>query len=128
MRDVPRTFPALMRAAKVQKKARDVGFDWDEAREALEKVREEADEVEEVLQNPEKLAGELGDLLFAAVNVCRMKKVPPELALNATTEKFIRRFSHIEEAAQAQGRNLRDMTLREMDALWEEAKASERKK
>ena len=78
MRDVPRTFPALMRAAKVQKKARDVGFDWDEAREALEKVREEADEVEEVLQDPEKLAGELGDLLFAAVNVCRMKKVPPE--------------------------------------------------
>ena len=128
MRDVPRTFPALMRAAKVQKKARDVGFDWDEAREALKKVREEADEVEEVLQDPEKLAGELGDLLFAAVNVCRMKKVPPELALNATTEKFIRRFSHIEEAAQAQGRNLRDMTLREMDALWEEAKASERKK
>ena len=128
MRDVPRTFPALMRAAKVQKKARDVGFDWDDAREALKKVREEADEVEEVLQNPEKLAGELGDLLFAAVNVCRMKKVPPELALNATTEKFIRRFSHIEEAARAQGRNLRDMTLREMDALWEEAKASERKK
>ena len=117
-----------MRAAKVQKKARDVGFDWDDAREALKKVREEADEVEEVLQDPEKLAGELGDLLFAAVNVCRMKKVPPELALNATTEKFIRRFSHIEEAARAQGRNLRDMTLREMDALWEEAKASERKK
>lgn len=128
MRDVPRTFPALMRAAKVQKKARDVGFDWDDVREALKKVREEADEVEEVLSDPEALPGELGDLLFAAVNVCRMKKVPPELALQATTEKFIRRFSHIEEAASAQGRSLRDMTLREMDALWEEAKGFERKK
>ena len=128
MRDVPRTFPALMRAAKVQKKARDVGFDWDDVREALKKVREEADEVEEVLSDPEALPGELGDLLFAAVNVCRMKKVPPELALQATTEKFIRRFSHIEEAASAQGRSLRDMTLREMDALWEEAKGFEHKK
>ncbi|MGI5885233.1 MAG: nucleoside triphosphate pyrophosphohydrolase [Candidatus Spyradocola sp.] len=128
MRDVPRTFPALMRAAKVQKKARDVGFDWDDVREALKKVREEADEVEEVLSDPEALPGELGDLLFAAVNVCRMKKVPPELALQATTEKFIRRFSHIEEAASTQGRSLRDMTLREMDALWEEAKGFEHKK
>lgn len=127
MRDVPRSFPALMRAAKVQKKARNVGFDWDDVRDALAKVREETDEVEEVLDQPEKLTGELGDLLFAVVNVCRMRKVPPELALNATTEKFIRRFAYVEEQAARAGRRLEDMTLQEMDALWDQAKAIERK-
>lgn len=128
MRDIPTSFPALMRAAKVQKKAKNVGFDWDDAMEALKKVREETEEVLQVWDDPEKLAGELGDLLFAVVNVCRMKKVPPELALNGTTEKFIRRFSYVESTAQAQGKHLEDMTLAEMDALWDECKALERKK
>lgn len=127
MRDIPASFPALMRAAKVQKKAKNVGFDWDDAMEALKKVREETEEVLEVWEDPQKLAGELGDLLFAVVNVCRMKKVPPELALNGTTEKFIRRFSYVESTAQAQGKRLEEMTLQEMDALWEECKALERK-
>ena len=127
MRDIPRCFPALMRAAKVQKKARSVGFDWDDAREALKKVREEADEAEQAWDDAEKLFAELGDLLFAAVNVCRMKKVPPELALERATDKFIRRFSYVERTAGEQGRKLTDMTLAEMDALWEQCKALERK-
>ena len=128
LESVAKSLPGLIRAAKLQKKAAKVGFDWDGPQGALDKVAEELDEVRRAAQGDGDPEGEIGDLLFAAVNVCRMKKVPPELALNATTEKFIRRFSHIEEAARAQGRNLRDMTLREMDALWEEAKASERKK
>ena len=127
MRDIPRCFPALMRAAKVQKKARSVGFDWDDALEALKKVREEADEAEQVWDDAEKLFSELGDLLFAAVNVCRMKKVPPELALERATDKFIRRFAYVESKAGEQGRKLTDMTLAEMDALWEQCKALERK-
>lgn len=127
MREVPRSFPALMRAAKVQKKAKNVGFDWDDAKEALKKVREETGEVEEVWDDPEKLFSELGDLLFATVNICRMKKVPPELALQGATEKFIRRFSYVEEHAKMQGRELNGMTLEEMDVLWEECKALERK-
>ena len=116
-----------MRAAKVQMKAKNVGFDWDDAKESLKKVREETGEVEEVWDDPEKLFSELGDLLFAAVNVCRMKKVPPELALQGATEKFIRRFSYVEEHAKMQGRELNGMTLEEMDVLWEECKALERK-
>ncbi len=128
MRDVPASFPALMRAAKVQKKAKNVGFDWDDAKEALKKVREEANEVEEVWDDPEKLFGELGDLLFAVVNVCRMKKCPPELALHGTTEKFIRRFAYVEQRAGEMGRKLNNMTLAEMDALWDECKALERQK
>ncbi|MGN1248653.1 MAG: nucleoside triphosphate pyrophosphohydrolase [Candidatus Spyradocola sp.] len=127
MRDIPRCFPALMRAAKVQKKARSVGFDWDDAREALKKVREEADEAEQVWDDADRLFSELGDLLFAAVNVCRMKKVPPELALERATDKFIRRFSYVERTAGEQGKRLQDMTLAEMDALWEQCKALERK-
>lgn len=128
MRDIPRCLPALMRAAKVQKKARGVGFDWDDAREALKKVREETGEVEQAWEDADKLAQELGDLLFAAVNVCRMKKVPPELALERATEKFIRRFSYVEEAAARQGRRMEEMTLAQMDALWEQCKALEGKK
>ena len=126
MRDIPASFPALMRAAKVQKKAKNVGFDWDDPMEALKKVREETDEVLAVWDDKEKLMGELGDLLFAVVNVCRMKKCPPELALQGTTEKFIRRFSYVEEKAAQMGRKLTDMTLAEMDELWDECKAMER--
>lgn len=126
MRDIPASFPALMRAAKVQKKAKNVGFDWDDPMEALKKVREETEEVLAVWDDKEKLMGELGDLLFAVVNVCRMKKCPPELALQGTTEKFIRRFSYVEERAAQMGRKLTDMTLAEMDELWDECKAKER--
>lgn len=128
MHDIPRTFPALMRAAKVQKKANAVGFDWDDVRDALDKVHEETLEVEEVLLQPDLLAGELGDLLFSVVNVCRMSRIPPELALEGTTDKFIRRFSYVEQRATERGMSMENMTLDQMDALWDEIKAIERKK
>ncbi len=128
MRDIPRSYPALMRAAKVQKKARNVGFDWDDPRQAMDKVAEEVEEVLAVMDQPERFGEEAGDLLFAVVNVCRLMKAPPELALDGATEKFIRRFSYIEEQAGKRGQALEAMSLKQMDALWDEAKALERKK
>lgn len=116
---------ALLRADRVQALAKDVGFDWDDPKDALQKVREEADEVGEVLHDRDKLPGELGDLLFAAVNVCRMTGISPENALKLTTDKFMRRFSYIEKTAAETGRELTSMTLPEMDALWNEAKKKE---
>ena len=125
MRDLPGHLPALMRAGKVQKKARQVGFDWDDPKEALEKVLEEAAEVRaelEASRDPEK---ELGDLLFAAVNVARLCGVQPELALGQATEKFIVRFEKMEAAITADGKRMKDMTLPEMDAYWDRVKEEE---
>ncbi|MGI6114586.1 nucleoside triphosphate pyrophosphohydrolase [Luoshenia tenuis] len=127
MQDVPRTFPALMRAAKVQQKAKKVGFDWEYIEDALGKIEEESREFmaeyKAQPRNEDRLALEMGDLLFAVVNVARMAGIQPEMALNASTEKFIRRFGYVESRSAAQGRSLQEMTLPEMDALWEEAKA-----
>ena len=122
---VPATLPALMEAYKVQKKAARAGFDWDDIGGAMEKVPEEWEEVLKARQagEMEALEGELGDLLFAVVNVCRFLKIQPELALRATTRKFIRRFAYIEEHAD---KPLEEMNLTEMDTLWEEAKNRER--
>ena len=122
---VPSTLPALMEAYKVQKKAARAGFDWDEVSGAMDKVTEEWEEVSQAHRagDPEALEGELGDLLFAVVNVCRFLKIQPELALRATTRKFIRRFAYIEAHAD---RPITEMTLAEMDTLWEEAKNRER--
>lgn len=125
LNSVARSLPALIRAEKVQYKAAKVGFDWDDIRGALNKVQEELDEVKRAVNGDGDLPEEIGDLLFAAVNVARFADTDPEGALNATTEKFIRRFSYVERVAAAQGKKLEDMTLREMDALWDEGKSRE---
>lgn len=114
--------PSLTYAKKVQKKAAKVGFDWDSWAEPLDKVFEEAGELREALEDNTNIEEELGDLLFSAVNVSRFAGVDAEQALKKTTEKFINRFKKVEEAAKAQGKKLEDMTLSEMDKLWDEAK------
>ena len=131
LQGVPNALPALTRATKIQKKAADVGFDWDDISGALAKVTEETCELTEAIQhreNKQRLEEELGDLLFSVVNVSRFLKVDPEEALRATTRKFMRRFAYIEDRSLACGRHLTDMTLEEMDRLWEEAKQSEEDK
>lgn len=125
LNSVARSLPALIRAEKVQHKAAKVGFDWDDISGALEKVQEELDEVKRAANGDGDLPEKIGDLLFAAVNVARFADTDPEGALNATTEKFIRRFSYVERAAAAQGKSMEDMTLREMDDLWNEGKSKE---
>lgn len=116
--------PALMRALKVQAKASRVGFDWPDVTGALEKVWEEMDELEQARKAGDKarMAEEVGDVLFAFVNVARFLKVDPEIALGRTVDKFIARFKHIEMRAGEANRRIEDMTLDEMDSLWEEAK------
>ena len=124
MDSVPKSFPSLLRAYKIQKKAADVGFDWDSAEEALPKVREEADEVREAFASGDKsrIEDEIGDLFFAAVNVARLKKVDPDIALTAATDKFEKRFKLTEKLILADGKKFEDMTLPEMDVYWEKAK------
>ncbi|OGW61195.1 MAG: nucleoside triphosphate pyrophosphohydrolase [Nitrospirae bacterium RBG_16_64_22] len=121
---VPRELPALLRAQRLQDKASRVGFDWDHPEQVMEKVDEELREFREVLasKDPERMEEELGDLFFSLVNISRFIGVNPEDALRKTISKFIRRFRHIEEKAHEAGRDLGEMTLAEMDALWEEAK------
>ncbi len=125
--DIKAGQPALTRAMELQRKASTVGFDWNDPRAVLAKIREEADEIEAALDNgnPEELADETGDLLFALVNLARHVGADPETALRGTNAKFERRFAYIERALAAKGRSLEDATLEEMDALWNEAKAAQ---
>ena len=125
LESVARSLPGLIRAEKVQHKAAKVGFDWDDVSGALDKVREETAEVERAIAGEGDPSEELGDLLFAAVNVARFLKTDPEQAIANTTDKFIRRFAQVEQAAHEAGRELSDMTLAEMDALWDAVKARE---
>lgn len=124
LKEVPRYMPALMRGYKVQEKAAKVGFDWDKVEDALSKVHEELDELKEVYKgnNKERISEELGDLIFAAVNVARFLNVEPENAVHKTIEKFIKRFEYIEKTAAKNGQNMEDMSLDDMDKLWNEAK------
>ncbi len=129
MRHIAKTLPALIRAQKVQSKAAKVGFDWNNVEDAMKKVKEEFYEVKDVYkgQDVARILEEIGDLFFAVVNVARFLNVDSEEALSHTTEKFIKRFSYIEENALKSSRNLEDMTLDEMDELWNLAKNHEKK-
>ncbi|WP_160670494.1 nucleoside triphosphate pyrophosphohydrolase [Clostridium sp. C8-1-8] len=128
LNSIAKSLPATIRAAKVQSKAKKVGFDWDRVEDAMLKVEEELNEIKEVYngENRAKIVEEVGDLLFACVNVARFLGVEGELALTFTTEKFIKRFSYIEKIASEKGQNLSDMSLEEMDILWNEAKKDEK--
>ncbi len=121
---IPKGLPALMQAETLQKKAAKVGFDWDDVADVWAKVLEELDEVR-AAQTPEERAAEIGDLLFAVVNLARWYEVRPEDALREANGRFKRRFQEVERRARAQGRDLRDMSLAEMDALWEAVKDGE---
>jgi nucleoside triphosphate diphosphatase len=124
---VPAALPALSRALKLQEKAGKVGFDWNDARVVLAKIREEIAEVEAELADgsPPALKSEVGDLLFAAVNLARHLKVDPEAALRGANAKFERRFAHIEKSLAERGQTPKGASLDEMERLWEEAKAGE---
>lgn len=126
--DVPKALPALIRSYKIQKKAAEVGFDWEDVSDAFLKVKEETCELLEIYKgtNESSIKEEVGDLLFAVVNVARFLGVNPEEALNFTSQKFINRFGFIEKSAKLQGRLLEHMTLEEMDRLWNEAKGIEK--
>jgi ATP diphosphatase len=125
---VPVALPALTRALKLQQKAGKVGFDWNDPRAVLAKIREEADEIEAALDAGDEAAvpGEVGDLLFAVVNLARHVDADPESALRSTNAKFERRFGHIEQVLAARGTTPAQSTLDEMDALWNEAKRAEK--
>ena len=125
---VPVTLPALTRALKLQEKAGKVGFDWNDPMAVLAKIREEADEIAAELASGEARAAqqEVGDLLFAVVNLARHLGADPEAVLRVTNQKFERRFGHIEQALAAAGKTPQQSTLDEMDALWNAAKAAER--
>jgi len=124
---VPKSLPALIKAHRVQDKARAVGFDWANPDDIWEKVTEEIGEVRRELKsgNRQKSESEFGDLLFSIVNAARLFDVEPETALERSNLKFMRRFNYIEEHARAHDRSINTMTLEEMDALWEEAKQKE---
>jgi tetrapyrrole methylase family protein/MazG family protein len=127
--EVPRTLPALMKADKVQRKVARVGFDWRRAEDVIAKIEEELREMKTALRsgNRRHFEEELGDLLFAAVNLARFKKLQAEDLLNRATAKFIRRFQHVERAVHASGRRLDECTLDELDEFWERAKKSTRR-
>lgn len=125
---VPSALPALIKANRIQEKARNVGFDWEIRENVWDKVKEEIAEVEAVLKsndmkhNPKELEAEFGDLLFSVINAARLYGVDPENALEHTNRKFISRFNYIEEQLKHTGRQFSDVSIQEMDALWNEAK------
>jgi tetrapyrrole methylase family protein/MazG family protein len=124
MRKIPRNFPALMRAFKVQEKAHRVGFDWPNVEGAFQKVTEETGELFEAMEKEDDAGKkeEIGDLLFAVVNVCRFLDIDPEQYLNKATDKFIKRFAYVEGSCLKDGLNMKNMTIDELDLLWNEAK------
>lgn len=124
MEKIPRELPALMRAEKIQSKAKKVGFDWPEIGGALDALESEIKELKAAMQSgvQDEIDGELGDVLFSCVNVSRFLKVDPELALTRSNEKFIRRFLEVERLAAEKGINMKEKTIEELDELWNQAK------
>ncbi len=121
---VPKSLPAMIKALRIQEKVKGVGFDWSEAQPVWDKVLEEIKEfkAEEVKGNNEKMEEEFGDLLFALINYARFKGINPESALEKTNKKFIKRFQYLENKAKEEGKDLKEMSLDEMEAYWKEAK------
>ncbi len=126
---VPATLPALIKAERVQEKAANVGFDWEQREDVWNKVKEEINEVETEMKahNDVNLEKEFGDLFFSLVNAARLYGVNPENALEKTNRKFIRRFNYVEAKSKEAGQKLKEMSLAQMDSLWEEAKKNEKK-
>lgn len=124
---VPDTLPSLIKAYRIQDKARNVGFDWKEKEDVWDKVYEELEELKAELAKDDKenSTRELGDFLFSVINAARLYKLNPDNALEMTNQKFIRRFNYVEDHSMKQGKSLKDMTLEEMDKLWDEAKRQE---
>ncbi len=125
---VAKSLPGLIRAEKLQKKAAKVGFDWPDAQGALDKADEELDEVRRAMQGDGDAEEEIGDLLFAAVNAARHLKVDPERAMEKTCNKFIRRFADMEQQATQKSKTLGELSLDELEALWQNAKKNEKSK
>ena len=125
---VPNSLPSLIKAYRIQDKARNVGFDWKEKEDVWEKVQEELEElkVELAKGDKENSTQELGDFIFSVINAARLYKLNPDNALEKTNQKFIRRFNYVEDHSLKQGKNLKDMSLEEMDKLWDEAKLQEK--
>ena len=123
---VPESLPSLIKAYRIQDKARGVGFDWKNKEDVWTKVKEEIDEVQTEMasKNHDALEAEFGDLLFSIVNAARLYGIEPDTALERTNQKFTKRFNYLEQKAKEQGKNVKELTLEEMDALWEEAKKS----
>lgn len=121
---VPNSLPSLIKANRIQEKARNVGFDWESPAQVWDKVKEEIKEVENEIasKDREKLEGEFGDLLFSVINAARLYGINPDNALEKTNKKFIKRFNYLEQKVKESGRNLQEMSLEEMDQYWNEAK------
>jgi len=121
---VPKSLPALVKAIRIQEKAKQVGFEWDHKEQVFEKIQEELQELQEAVQsnNPDHIEEELGDVMFSLVNYARFLNTDADLALERTNRKFMQRFQLMEETARKEGKKLQDMTLEEMDAIWNKIK------
>jgi XTP/dITP diphosphohydrolase len=125
---VPAALPSMIKAYRIQDKARHVGFDWEQREDVWDKVREELDELEAELKKDDRQASEqeLGDFIFSVINAARLYKLNPDNALEMTNQKFIRRFNYIEQRSREMGKPMTEMTLEEMDKLWNESKNEEK--
>ena len=124
---MPSSLPAIVKANRIQEKVKAVGFDWEDRTQVWDKVLEELSELKEEAENKdtEKIESELGDLLFSIINASRLYAIDPEAALEKTNRKFIKRFNYLEQETMVKGKSLHDMSLDEMNEIWEEAKKFE---